>query len=131
MSAFRTTLQILSLLGAGAALGGCWDDDPCDPGQVFEDGVCRAAPPSEPPPQGGEAGAPGVEPGPETSPWDSPCTSEADCAGDAVFCPPSPFNTCTNINCSPGEENEGICPADWTCIPAGGGLPTSICAPPM
>lgn len=129
MSAFRNRARILILCTASSWLAGCWDDDPCDPGQIFEDRVCKPAP--APPPVEGEGGAPAVEPEPGAAPWGAACTTDADCAGDASFCPPSPFNTCTAINCSPGEANEGICPSDWTCLPAGGGIPTSVCLPPM
>ena len=125
MSASRITARILVLLAASAWLAGCWDDDPCDEGQIFEDHVCKAAPP----PSGGQGGSPAMEP--DASPWGAPCTTDGDCAGDASFCPPSPFNTCTNINCGAGEENEGVCPSDWICLPAGGGIPTSVCLPPM
>jgi hypothetical protein len=129
MNAPGNTARILVLVSASSWLAGCWDDDPCDPGQIFEDTVCKPAP--APPPQEGEGGSPATDPEPQESPWGAACTTDADCAGDASFCPPSPFNTCTNIYCGAGEENEGICPADWVCLPAGGGIPTSVCLPPM
>lgn len=134
MTASRDITQILCLLATSYCLAGCWDDDPCDPGQIFEDLVCKPAP--APPGTGGApgaGGAPGIdpEPSPDEAPWGAACTTDADCAGDAAFCPPAPFNLCTNIECSAGEANEGICPSGWICLPAGGGLPTSICVPPM
>jgi hypothetical protein len=132
MSSLRSPTHLLALLGVACLLGACWDDDPCDPGQIFEDLVCKPAP-VEPPPDGGEGGMPS-EPGPDASPWGTTCTSVDDCGGDAAYCDPaapSPFNVCTQIDCSPGEANEGVCPADWTCLPAGVVTPTSICLPPM
>lgn len=125
MSASMNSMKILLLCAVSSWLAGCWDDDPCDEGQIFEDNVCKPAPP----PSAGQGGSPAMEP--SEAPWGAPCTTDADCAGDASFCPPSPFNTCTNINCGAGEENEGVCPPDWICLPAGGGIPTSVCLPPM
>jgi len=128
MSASGKWARTSVLLAASSWLGGCWDDDPCDPGQIFEDRVCKTAPA---PPAGSDGGAPAMEPG--DAPWGAACTTDADCAGDASFCPPSPFNTCTNIHCLAGEENEGVCPPDWTCLPPAPalGIPTSACIPPM
>lgn len=132
----------LGLLAAVLVTSGCWDEDPCDPGQDLKDMYCYAAA------SGGSSGGSGVagsgeggssgEAGlagasgaggdagapPTTSTFGVACSSEAQCGGDAPICAP-PLGYCTNINCGPGEANEGICPEGWTCYPASGGNPSA------
>ncbi|HET9934059.1 MAG TPA: hypothetical protein VFQ35_25320 [Polyangiaceae bacterium] len=114
-----------------AALVGCWDNDPCDAGQIFKDGVCFQAPSASGGStssggQTGDAGSGGDSSGPaQPDSWAKQCTQPADCTGNSPICAPAPLGYCTNINCSPGEANEGICPAGWTCFPAGGGNPSA------
>jgi len=124
----------LSSLLALCSLAGCWDSDPCDPGQVFRGGACF-------PDTAGSSGSGGVDAGGEAgaaaeptagapavgteSTWRKACTTDADCGGDSPLCATSPLNYCTNINCSPGEANAGICPMGWTCFPASASNPSA------
>ncbi len=110
---------------------GCWDDDPCDQGQTFKNGVCLQAPSATggststggQTSVGGAGGDSDGEAQPDT--WAKQCTQPTDCTGNSPICAPAPLGYCTNINCSPGESNEGICPDGWTCFPAGGGNPSA------
>ncbi|MFZ5896561.1 MAG: hypothetical protein ACOY0T_36235 [Myxococcota bacterium] len=113
----------------GLAMG-CWDDDPCDPDQVFVDGVCRAAPAggagmSSTGGQSSVGGAGGNANGDGDSTWGKACAMPTDCTGDSPICAPSPLGYCTNINCSAGEANADICPVGWMCFPAGNGNPSA------
>lgn len=65
-----------------------------------------------------------------TSDFGKSCTTASDCGGNAPICGAPQLPVCLNIMCSTGEVNAGICPATWTCFPAGGGNP-SACVPPM
>ena len=114
------------ILGLSAL--GCWDDKPCDTGQVFKDGACYAAPTgaagsTSTGGQSATAGAAGNTASEST--WGMACTAAENCGGDSPICAPAPLGYCTNINCSPGEDNAGICPAGWTCFPAGGTNPSA------
>jgi hypothetical protein len=106
---------------------GCWDDHPCDPGQVFTGGLCFNAPSgtggSASGGQSGTGGSGGGQVGEST--WGMKCEVPADCAGDSPICAPAPLGYCININCSAGEENVGICPDGWTCFPASNGNPSA------
>lgn len=124
----------IALASAGLfTLLGCWDDDPCDPGQVFREGSCfEALPASGGAPSGGApsgAGAGGQGEGggsePGESRWGVACTAPEDCGGDSPVCAPAPLGYCTNIDCAAGEPNEAICPAEWTCYPAGSDRPSA------
>jgi len=125
----------LSSLVAFCSLLGCWDSDPCDPGQVFRAGACfpntsgaAGSSGSGGAASGGEAGAEpaaGAAAVGTESTWRKACTTDADCGGDSPLCATSPLNYCTNINCSEGEANAGICPMGWTCFAASNGNPSA------
>jgi hypothetical protein len=117
------------------ALQACWDDDPCDPGQLFTDGACFDPPAGAGGPSngghpganagaGGDGGAGGVT-APVESSWGVTCSVPEECVGDSPLCAPAPLGYCTNIDCAPGEANAGICPPGWTCFPAGNGNPSA------
>jgi hypothetical protein len=126
-------MGLCSLL-ALCSLVGCWDSDPCDPGQVFRGGSCfpdtAGSSGSGGSAAGGEAGATadataGTSAVGTESTWRKACTTNDDCGGDSPICATAPLNYCTNINCSAGEANAGICPMGWTCFPASSGNPSA------
>jgi hypothetical protein len=130
-----------------ALLPACWDNNPCDPGQVVVYTQCAWPPETNAQDTSDTASDPwGVACTPteaETSVDANETASQSDsndasdaasdgassadsgpCYGNAPICAPSPLNYCTNIDCSQGEANYGICPAGWTCVPASNGLPS-------
>ena len=124
----------LALLALSVLPPACKDKNPCDPDQhavgtscLFDD---TGGSGSKPAPQAGApsdagaadavAGAPsGIEPpGNPDATFGTTCASNADCGGPAPICATDPLFYCIQINCSPGEEHEGECPAkDWVCFP--------------
>ncbi len=139
LTILRSTASLLVLLGAAGLLGGCKDDDPCDPGQVERYGQCYPAPAQG---AGGSAGSStdgqagsglgGAEDGAAGSPAvDTPfgtdCQDQegsSDCGGEAPVCadltPLGQSVYCTQIDCAEGEANAGVCPADFTCFAVSG-----------
>jgi hypothetical protein len=115
-----------ALLGAVFSAG-CWDDHPCDPGQEFRDGLCFNNPSASggSSSTGGQSGSGGSGGQVGDSTWGMKCEMPTDCAGDSPICAPAPLGYCTNINCSPGEENADTCPDGWTCFPASNGNPSA------
>jgi hypothetical protein len=120
------------LAGVAAAFGlaiGCWDSDPCDPGQVAVSNSCAAAPP---PPAGDDAGdgaAVGEGGAGEVggaSNLGRSCQTAADCSGDAPFCAQPFAPVCTQQSCGAGQANAGACPAGWQCLMIPG--QPSVCA---
>ena len=122
---------ILGLLGLGGLAAGCKDDDPCDPGQTEKDGQCYAAPASggttSNGPGGADAGATDATAGVAGDALDTPVgtacedtDASSDCGGAAPVCADlSPLGQsvmCTQLDCAPGEANEGACPSGFTCF---------------
>jgi len=122
--------MILGALGLCALVVACKDDDPCDPGQIVQNTQCYPAPGN-----GGAPGTGGAESGGEPdvagggsssvaeTPFGTPCqdtTGSSDCAGIAPICGDltklGQTVMCTQINCSAGEANAGVCPAGFTCF---------------
>jgi len=121
---------ILGALGLCALAAGCKDDDPCDPGQIVRDGQCYPAPAV-----GGETGLGGADAGGQPdaasgagsvtvdTPFGSACkdsTDSSDCGGIAPICADltklGQSMMCTQIDCSPGEANAGVCPSGFRCF---------------
>lgn len=126
------------MLGLAGLATGCIDEDPCDPDQTVKIGQCY------PPAASGGSGSSGTNAGgaPDAAagaPGDtseatfgSPCedtTDYSDCGGDAPVCADlSPLGQdimCTQLHCTEGEANAGICPSGFKCF-AVPGYP-SIC----
>jgi hypothetical protein len=121
---------ILCSLAAGALALGCKDEDPCDPGQIVMNTQCYPAPASGggdnggahsggAPDTAGGAGAPSVL----DTPFGTACedtNASSDCAGVAPICADltklGQSVMCTQINCSAGEANAGVCPGGFTCF---------------
>ena len=116
--AFRR--NVLFGLG-GAALVGCWEGNPCDPGQVVRLDQCVAAPtaPAASPDAGGEsADATGVDALVDN--FGMTCASASDCAGGtAPVCGAPQLPVCTQVFCQAGEANAGVCPTGWQCVAVG------------
>ena len=127
------------LLGAIGLLGGCKDDEPCDPGQIERHGLCYPAPASG---AGGSAGSSasgqagaGLGGAEESSagsgaldtPFGTECQDQegsSDCGGEAPVCadmtPLGQSVYCTQIDCAEGEANAGVCAAGFTCFAVSG-----------
>jgi len=123
---------IVGLLGASGLAASCKDDDPCDPGQVVMYSLCYPAPASG----GGGSGGAGPGAAGSTAEMAAGAPSEglntafgtacvdtktsSDCGGEAPLCADltqlGQSVMCTQINCSPGEANEGVCPSAFTCF---------------
>jgi len=102
---------ILGALGLCGLEVGCKDDEPCDPWQIVQNSQCYPAPA-----KGGETGIGGA-------PFGSACkdsTDSSDCGGVAPICADltklGQSVMCTQINCSPGEANAGVCPSGFSCF---------------
>lgn len=148
MKALTTLLSqavLLALLGAIPLFGGCKDDDPCDAGETERYGQCYPVPQAG----GGSAGSgssglagaemggrdegqAGADAAPVDTPFGTECQDDkdsSDCGGAAPVCadlsPLGQSRYCTQINCSEGEANAGVCPEGFTCF-AVSGYP-SIC----
>jgi hypothetical protein len=125
----------LLLLAFGALPLGCKDEDPCDPGQELVGTGCfpiasggsagsSSGTPGGAPSEAGAAGeaspggsGSGIEPpGNPDAMFGTTCASNADCGGPAPICATDPLYYCTQIDCLEGEENAGVCPANWVCI---------------
>jgi hypothetical protein len=121
---------ILGALGVCGLAVGCKDDDPCDPGQVVRNSQCYPAPAS-----GGDTGTGGADAGGEPdvaagapsaavdTPFGAACkdtTASSDCAGVAPICADlsklGQSVMCTQIDCSAGEANAGVCPSGFSCF---------------
>lgn len=121
------------VLGAWGVCGlavGCKDDDPCDPGQIVQNTQCYPAPAN-----GGDTGSGGADAGGEPeaaggapsaevdTPFGAACkdtTASSDCGGIAPVCADltklGGSVMCTQIDCSVGEANAGVCPEGFTCF---------------
>ena len=105
---------------AWGALVACLDDEPCDPGQVYQDNVCLAE--SEPTSDGGAGGA-------GSDVLGAPCVDNvdhSDCAEPAPYCAiqPGEDGYCVAI-VDEGCDNAGpeACPAGWECFRLGAVAP--------
>jgi hypothetical protein len=133
---------ILGSLGLCGLVVGCKDEDPCDPGQIETSGQCYSAPASGGSSSGDDGGADagggavdaagGAPSAALETAFGTPCLDTAassDCAGVAPVCADlSPLGQtimCTQIDCSPGAANAGVCPSEFTCF-APPGYP-SVC----
>ncbi len=121
----------LSALGATAVvvLAGCWDSNPCDPGEIVILNMCHAAPPdagggttsagaSSSGSGGGGGGATtGGQPAADMYSYKT-CATDADCGGQTPTCtttapPPSTTLYCTRGPCETGAAD--TCPVGGYC----------------
>jgi len=124
---------LLALLGGSGLLGACKDDDPCDPGETERYGQCYPAPAVAGSGGNPASGAAGADVGGAAdsaagatsveTPFGTEChdaPGSADCGGEAPVCADlSPLGQgvyCTQIDCSEGEANAGVCPTGFTCF---------------
>jgi hypothetical protein len=122
-----TRARCLAGIFIGVLLQACWDNNPCDPGQIVVANQCMAGPS----PQGGgsdagDAGSDGAAAEGGGSSFGEPCTTAADCSGDAPFCAQPYAPVCTQSQCAAGEANAGACPPGWQCMVIPGG--PSVCS---
>lgn len=61
------------------------------------------------------------------SAFGTPCSvGNSTCPADLLCgAPEQPY--CTQVNCGPGEENEGVCPVGMRCVPTVTNEPASVC----
>jgi len=130
-------ISAVALVTLTFLIGGCWDDEPCDAGQILKDNNCYPAPAVvvPKPDAGSEEGDAAV--GDAATPAEKPdnfgeaCTEQSDCAGGtAPVCGAPMLPKCFQTNCNPGEANAGACPSGWTCIATGMADPPSLCFNP-
>lgn len=139
MNAGRLALVGVATLAVGAFAAACFesDKDACGAGLIPDPNSanCIAAPPPAPDASANDAGGATSDAGdagdeagaPAQDFFGKTCASAADCGGNAPICAAPQLPYCTQINCSAGEANAGICPtAGWTCLVTGGGNP-SVC----
>ena len=125
---FAQEMIVCALAACGLALG-CKDDDPCDPGQIVMNTQCYPAPATGGDSAGGgadSAGAPdtaGGAPSSVDTPFGTACqdtTASSDCGGLAPICADltklGQSVMCTQIDCSAGEANAGVCPGGFSCF---------------
>jgi hypothetical protein len=96
------------VLGLGAALVGCEEDDPCGPDLEFERGYCR---PLRPDAGGGPPATADAGPG-----FGTPCAEDQQCGGMAPRCfrrPEEAMGFCSATDC---DKMPAICPAGWLCF---------------
>ena len=120
----------LAVLGATslAVLSGCWDSNPCDPGEIIIANMCHAAPPdagNSTTAGSGSGGSGGSGGGAATGgkpPADAfsykMCATDADCGGQTPTCtttapPPSKTLYCTSSPCETGAAD--TCPKGGYC----------------
>ena len=127
-------LAALAVVAASVSSTGCWQSM-CSPGEIERELFCVPAPVAD-----AAADAANVAPATDdaapsetdsataSAPADSfgkACTTPSDCSGKSPVCAPAPLGYCTNLQCSPGEANAGVCPAGFMCFPAAAGNPSA------
>jgi hypothetical protein len=108
-----------SWVAIAVLMAACWDDDPCDPGQMVAANHCVNAPSAggSGGTGGGDAGAPDTGAGAtDESNFGKPCSTAADCSGDAPVCGQPYATYCTQRECGPGEAHADVCPEGWQCL---------------
>jgi hypothetical protein len=104
------------------AIGGCAEENLCDPDQTLSKGVCY----------GPDAATPTVDADPMFAHFGDVCTESPECALPTAFClivPGAPSGYCTAVGCL---ADPTVCPAGWGCVDLsmyGPGLP-SVCSAP-
>lgn len=121
--AMATAFRCGVLLGLGCVVFvGCWEGNPCDPGQVVRLDQCVAAPTAAPT-SSPDAGEPSADAAGGDAPIDNfgmTCASASDCAGGtAPVCGAPQLPMCTQVLCQAGEANAGACPMGWQCVAIG------------
>ena len=111
------------LIGCFASLMtiACEDDDPCDPGQVYQDGVCLGAQYTSSGTSGaagasGDASTAGSAGAPSVGEFGTVCTDAEGCAEPAPYCAIQLGQTegfCTMTGCI---EQPTVCPGGWDCV---------------
>ncbi len=107
-------------------VAGCWDANPCDPGQILIQNQCHAAPvdpattAATSSGSSGGTGAGGMTGGQPAADMYSykTCATDADCGGQTPTCtkqapPPSTTLYCTTSPCETGAAD--ICPVGGSC----------------
>jgi hypothetical protein len=133
MGARVAVLQFAALgLFGGATTVGCWDDNPCDPGQVVRQDQCVAAPASTAAASDAGDASPATDAsgsggdGSVVDTFGKACTTASDCAGgNAPVCGAPQLPLCTQIDCQAGEAHAGVCPSGWQCLATAGN--PSVC----
>lgn len=133
MIAFRQLPRPL-VLALALTAAGCGFDDPCDPGQVEEHGLCF---PGGTTMDASAADADDSDSGDTDASADpfagfgTPCTLQSECAPYGLRCGEAFLPYCIQINCL-GVAN--VCPPTWTCLDTRGASPdpnvTSVCLKP-
>jgi hypothetical protein len=105
----------------------CTEDDPCGPGQVYQNGSCAAETP------GGDAGGEqdAATDGPPGEAFGATCAQHPECTAPTDYCAVQPGSPgyCTAKGC---DANASICPEGWTCFNLGQFAPGEpwICTKP-
>ncbi len=117
----RTKLLLVTVSALAGALVvlGCTIDEPCDPGQVVEVGLCITPMPDDP--AGGAGGA--TAPEEEKPNFDADCAEMSECLAGTV-CGAPDLPKCIGL-CGPDDPFEDNCPSDKSCTEVRPG--TSIC----
>jgi hypothetical protein len=118
----------LMLMASALALPGCYDDDPCDPGQKLENGACVAVVEdvSEDSGASGAGGAGNSQAGgagdnaggAPAADFGDACSEHGDCADPVPYCalqPGQEIGYCTATGCNPPEDTD-VCPDGWGCM---------------
>jgi hypothetical protein len=114
-NALHLVSWLLALPLSAPLMQGCWDSDPCDPGQIVKDNLCYDPPP--PPPPKVDAGPLPEGSVPPQDTFGKSCSTQTDCAGgNAPVCGAPQLPICTQIDCQSGEANQGVCPSGWQCL---------------
>lgn len=140
----RKSNEMNSRIGLFCTLGllvtsvGCEIDDPCDPGQIYENTICIVPPEPEEEMMMDDsmivpdAGLMTTSNEPVEATFGDPCTDpggSSDCGGAAPICVPM-LNICSQILCLEGEANAGTCTTPgWACLEVQAGSP-SLCIDP-
>lgn len=114
----------------------CDPNDPCDPGDYEDHGVCRALPAQDvdagADASSGDGDDGGSDPGEEqpADPYEGfgeACADDGDCPS-VLVCGGEMLPYCTQVNCL---DESSTCPPDWMCLDVTGLSPdpnvTSIC----
>lgn len=116
--------RLVLMASMASALSGvsCSDDNPCDPGYIFAETVCKlppldaAAPTPDAQTSASDSAMDTME-APAKSSFGDPCTVDTDCTGDTDYCAAAPGapKFCSTRGC---DKNPGLCPSGWTCFDA-------------
>ena len=131
---------LAAMVFLGFLCSACDPDDPCRGDYIHNSryAVCLPLPPDGGTAEEDQGPAPEEDPSAEDGdptaerengdeiPFGTTCATDDDCGGSAPYCVNEPIVLgCTNVLCGAGEANAGICPGDWTCVPAMGTNPSA------